>query len=78
MTSSNIFRDTNPLQPSWLSGPPSGQGACNGARTRDGRVLADLRVDSPPTAQQEEEKEEEEEEKEDDNKEEEERQDEEK
>ncbi|GFN96276.1 hypothetical protein PoB_002278200 [Plakobranchus ocellatus] len=29
-----------------LSGPPSGQDAVGGARTRDRRVLADLRVDS--------------------------------
>ncbi|GFN85991.1 hypothetical protein PoB_001249700 [Plakobranchus ocellatus] len=28
-----------------LSGPPSGQGAGGGARTRDTRVLADLRAD---------------------------------
>ncbi|GFN97318.1 hypothetical protein PoB_002382400 [Plakobranchus ocellatus] len=36
-----------------LSGPPSGQGAGGGARTRDGRVVAELRADSlstvPPT-----------------------------
>ncbi|GFN86294.1 hypothetical protein PoB_001280000 [Plakobranchus ocellatus] len=36
-----------------LSGPPSGQGAGSGARTRDKRVPADLRADSlatvPPT-----------------------------
>ncbi|GFN83835.1 hypothetical protein PoB_001034100 [Plakobranchus ocellatus] len=36
-----------------LSGPPSGQGADSGARTRDRRVPADLRADSqatvPPT-----------------------------
>ncbi|GFN78078.1 hypothetical protein PoB_000458400 [Plakobranchus ocellatus] len=36
-----------------LSGPPSGQGAGGGARTRDRRVPADLRADSlatvPPT-----------------------------
>ncbi|GFO19825.1 hypothetical protein PoB_004633000 [Plakobranchus ocellatus] len=36
-----------------LSGPPSGQGAGSGARTRDRRVPADLRADSlatvPPT-----------------------------
>ncbi|GFO27841.1 hypothetical protein PoB_005434600 [Plakobranchus ocellatus] len=36
-----------------LSGPPSGQGASGGARTRDRRVPADLRADSlatvPPT-----------------------------
>ncbi|GFO35076.1 hypothetical protein PoB_006158100 [Plakobranchus ocellatus] len=36
-----------------LSGPPSGQGAGGGARTRDRRVSADLRADSlanmPPT-----------------------------
>ncbi|GFO43284.1 hypothetical protein PoB_006978900 [Plakobranchus ocellatus] len=32
-----------------LSGPPSGQGAGGGARTRDRRVPADLRVDSPAT-----------------------------
>ncbi|GFN92307.1 hypothetical protein PoB_001881300 [Plakobranchus ocellatus] len=38
-----------------LSGPPSGQGAGGGARTRDRRVPADLRADSlatvPPTPQ---------------------------
>ncbi|GFO29196.1 hypothetical protein PoB_005570100 [Plakobranchus ocellatus] len=36
-----------------LSGPPSGQGAGGGARTRDRKVPADLRADSlatvPPT-----------------------------
>ncbi|GFN98579.1 hypothetical protein PoB_002508500 [Plakobranchus ocellatus] len=36
-----------------LSGPPSGQGAGSGARTRDRMVPADLRADSlatvPPT-----------------------------
>ncbi|GFO38703.1 hypothetical protein PoB_006520800 [Plakobranchus ocellatus] len=32
-----------------LSGPPSGQGAGGGARTRDRRVPADLRADSPAT-----------------------------
>ncbi|GFN73712.1 hypothetical protein PoB_000021800 [Plakobranchus ocellatus] len=36
-----------------LSGPPSGQGAGSGARTRDRRIPADLRADSlapvPPT-----------------------------
>ncbi|GFO08329.1 acid sensing ion channel 1 [Plakobranchus ocellatus] len=32
-----------------LSGPPSGQGADGGARTRDSRVPADLRADSPAT-----------------------------
>ncbi|GFO28272.1 hypothetical protein PoB_005477700 [Plakobranchus ocellatus] len=36
-----------------LSGPPSGQGAGGGTRTRDRRVPADLRADSlatvPPT-----------------------------
>ncbi|GFO09547.1 hypothetical protein PoB_003605200 [Plakobranchus ocellatus] len=32
-----------------LSGPPSGQGASSGARTRDGRVPADLRADSQGT-----------------------------
>ncbi|GFO13663.1 hypothetical protein PoB_004016800 [Plakobranchus ocellatus] len=30
----------------WLSGPPPGQGAGDGARTRNRRVPADLRVDS--------------------------------
>ncbi|GFO14954.1 hypothetical protein PoB_004145900 [Plakobranchus ocellatus] len=38
-----------------FSGPPSGQGASGGARTRDRRVPADLRADSlyimPPTPQ---------------------------
>ncbi|GFO25030.1 hypothetical protein PoB_005153500 [Plakobranchus ocellatus] len=37
----------------WLLGPPSGQGAGGGARTRDRRVPADLMADSlatvPPT-----------------------------
>ncbi|GFO43947.1 major facilitator superfamily domain-containing protein 4 [Plakobranchus ocellatus] len=33
-----------------LSGPPSGQGAGSGARTRDRRVPADLRADSQATA----------------------------
>ncbi|GFO27382.1 hypothetical protein PoB_005388700 [Plakobranchus ocellatus] len=32
-----------------LSGPPSGQGAGSGARTRDRRVPADLRADSQAT-----------------------------
>ncbi|GFO05066.1 hypothetical protein PoB_003157100 [Plakobranchus ocellatus] len=32
-----------------LSGPPSGQGASSGARTRDKRVPADLRADSQAT-----------------------------
>ncbi|GFN78490.1 hypothetical protein PoB_000499600 [Plakobranchus ocellatus] len=36
-----------------LSGPPSGQGACGGARTRDRRIPTDIRADSlatvPPT-----------------------------
>ncbi|GFN79883.1 hypothetical protein PoB_000638900 [Plakobranchus ocellatus] len=32
-----------------LSGPPSGQGASSGARTRDRRVPADLRADSQAT-----------------------------
>ncbi|GFO02148.1 hypothetical protein PoB_002865300 [Plakobranchus ocellatus] len=32
-----------------LSGPPSGQGAGIGARTRDRRVPADLRADSQAT-----------------------------
>ncbi|GFO49732.1 hypothetical protein PoB_007623700 [Plakobranchus ocellatus] len=32
-----------------LSGRPSGQGASGGARTRDRRIPADLRVDSLPT-----------------------------
>ncbi|GFN96428.1 hypothetical protein PoB_002293400 [Plakobranchus ocellatus] len=32
-----------------LSGPPSGQGAGGGARTRDRRVPADLRADSLAT-----------------------------
>ncbi|GFN99633.1 hypothetical protein PoB_002613900 [Plakobranchus ocellatus] len=32
-----------------LSGPPSGQGAGRGARTRDRRVPADLRADSQAT-----------------------------
>ncbi|GFN92036.1 hypothetical protein PoB_001854200 [Plakobranchus ocellatus] len=32
-----------------LSGPPPGQGAGSGPRTRDKRVPADLRADSPPT-----------------------------
>ncbi|GFO19029.1 hypothetical protein PoB_004553400 [Plakobranchus ocellatus] len=32
-----------------LSGPPSGQGAKSGARTRDRRVPADLRADSQAT-----------------------------
>ncbi|GFO35453.1 hypothetical protein PoB_006195800 [Plakobranchus ocellatus] len=32
-----------------LSGPPSGQGAASGARTRDRRVPADLRADSQAT-----------------------------
>ncbi|GFO49094.1 hypothetical protein PoB_007559900 [Plakobranchus ocellatus] len=39
-----------------LSGPPSGQGAGGGARTRDRRIPADLRADSlatvPPTSPQ--------------------------
>ncbi|GFO12844.1 hypothetical protein PoB_003934900 [Plakobranchus ocellatus] len=39
-----------------LSGPPSGQDAGGGARTRDRRVPADLRADSlatvPPTPRQ--------------------------
>ncbi|GFO38829.1 run and fyve domain-containing protein 2-like [Plakobranchus ocellatus] len=39
-----------------LSGPPSGQGACGWARTRDRRIPADLRADSlstmPPTPHQ--------------------------
>ncbi|GFO16920.1 hypothetical protein PoB_004342500 [Plakobranchus ocellatus] len=39
-----------------LSGPPSGQGAGGGARTRDRRVPADFRADSlatvPPTPHQ--------------------------
>ncbi|GFO00133.1 solute carrier family 22 member 21 [Plakobranchus ocellatus] len=34
-----------------LLGPPSGQGADGGARTRDGRVLADLRADSLTTTE---------------------------
>ncbi|GFO01589.1 hypothetical protein PoB_002809400 [Plakobranchus ocellatus] len=38
-----------------LSGPPSGQGTGGGARTRNRRIPADLRVDSlatvPPTSQ---------------------------
>ncbi|GFO20155.1 hypothetical protein PoB_004666000 [Plakobranchus ocellatus] len=33
-----------------LSGPPSGQGAGSGARTRDRRVPADLRADLQATA----------------------------
>ncbi|GFO11695.1 hypothetical protein PoB_003820000 [Plakobranchus ocellatus] len=32
-----------------LSGPPSGQGAGSGARTRDRRIPADLRADSQAT-----------------------------
>ncbi|GFO19022.1 hypothetical protein PoB_004552700 [Plakobranchus ocellatus] len=32
-----------------LSGPPSGQGAGSGARTRDRRVPADLRANSQAT-----------------------------
>ncbi|GFO34769.1 hypothetical protein PoB_006127400 [Plakobranchus ocellatus] len=32
-----------------LSGPPSGQGASGGARTRDRRVPADIRADSLAT-----------------------------
>ncbi|GFN87126.1 hypothetical protein PoB_001363200 [Plakobranchus ocellatus] len=32
-----------------LSGPPSGQGAGSGARTRDRRLPADLRADSQAT-----------------------------
>ncbi|GFN74965.1 hypothetical protein PoB_000147100 [Plakobranchus ocellatus] len=35
-----------------LSGPPSGQGAGSGARTRDRRVPADLRADSQATVLQ--------------------------
>ncbi|GFO26126.1 hypothetical protein PoB_005263100 [Plakobranchus ocellatus] len=35
-----------------LSGPPSGQGASSGARTRDRRVPADLRADSQATVLQ--------------------------
>ncbi|GFN74334.1 hypothetical protein PoB_000084000 [Plakobranchus ocellatus] len=37
-----------------LSGPPSGQGACGGARTHDRRIPTDIRADSlatvPPTS----------------------------
>ncbi|GFO19725.1 hypothetical protein PoB_004623000 [Plakobranchus ocellatus] len=36
-----------------LSGAPSGQGAGCGARTRDGRISADLRADSLSTEPQE-------------------------
>ncbi|GFO29141.1 hypothetical protein PoB_005564600 [Plakobranchus ocellatus] len=36
-----------------LSGPPSGQGAGGGARTRDRRVPADLRADSLATGEDE-------------------------
>ncbi|GFO07656.1 hypothetical protein PoB_003416100 [Plakobranchus ocellatus] len=32
-----------------LLGPPSGQGSGSGARTRDRRIPADLRADSPTT-----------------------------
>ncbi|GFN95800.1 hypothetical protein PoB_002230600 [Plakobranchus ocellatus] len=54
--------EANPLIPQQgdlrLSGPPSGQGACSGARTRDRRVPADLGADLlatlPPTAPAEE------------------------
>ncbi|GFN74088.1 growth hormone secretagogue receptor type 1 [Plakobranchus ocellatus] len=48
------FNDYSPQQGNLrLSGPPSGQGAGGGARTRDRMVPADLRADSlatvPPT-----------------------------
>ncbi|GFO06161.1 hypothetical protein PoB_003266600 [Plakobranchus ocellatus] len=53
--SANVGRTDSPQQGDLrLSGPPSGQGAGGGARTRDRRDPADLRADSlatlPPTA----------------------------
>ncbi|GFO19650.1 hypothetical protein PoB_004615500 [Plakobranchus ocellatus] len=45
-----IPQDASPQQGDLrLSGPPSGQGAGSGARTRDRRVPADLRADSQAT-----------------------------
>ncbi|GFO50650.1 hypothetical protein PoB_007715500 [Plakobranchus ocellatus] len=45
-----ILEDPGPQQGDLrLSGPPSGQGAGGGARTRDRRVPADLRADSLAT-----------------------------
>ncbi|GFN75592.1 hypothetical protein PoB_000209800 [Plakobranchus ocellatus] len=57
MRSCEFFYIASPQQGDLrLSGPPSGQGAGGGARTRDRRVHADLRADSlatvPPTTLQ--------------------------